>query len=376
MKKWIVNTGKFLLDNLPGKRYIVFESEPDFSDNTMPVFEEMLRRGYGKKYRLVWWVKDEHGDLPDYPGTIYLDCRSRRSRLRFRWCTMRAKCLISCNKFMTRPHSAVVSFFLSHGGPLKACPGYRVPAGIDYFLAYSQGLLHAEIPCEGGASTRRFTLGFPRNDVLTEPPMDLHSCLEGDFRKVLVWYPTYRQHKNGAKTASVNALPILHDAEKARQLNECARENGVLIVVKPHFAQDVSYIRREQLSNIRFIDDSFFKTHGITSYRFVGSCDGLITDYSSIYHDYLLCRKPIAVVWEDIDQYRQNPGFSVDPEKCMAGAWKIYTLEDFRSFVRSVAAGEDPGLPLREQFLPTAHDYTDGKNTERVVDFITEKAGL
>ena len=45
MKKWIVNTGKFLLDNLPGKRYIVFESEPDFSDNTMPVFEEMLRRG-------------------------------------------------------------------------------------------------------------------------------------------------------------------------------------------------------------------------------------------------------------------------------------------------------------------------------------------
>lgn len=60
----------------------------------------------------------------------------------------------------------------------------------------------------------------------------------------------------------------------------------------------------------------------------------------------------------------------------MAGAWKIYTLEDFRNFVRSVAAGEDPGLPLREQFLPTAHDYTDGKNTERVVDFITEKAGL
>lgn len=376
MKKWIRRAGNVLLDKLPGKRYIVLESEPDFSDNTMSVFAEMLRRGYDKRYGLVWWVKDAHGELPGYPGTRYVDMKTRRSRLRFRWYTLRAKCLISCNKFLTSPRSGVPSFFLSHGGPLKACPGYRIPQGITYFLAYSRGLLHAEIPCEEGADVRYFTAGFPRNDILLEPPVDLHKYLEGDFRKVLVWYPTYRQHKNGAKTASSDALPILHDAEKARQLNECARENGVMIVVKPHFAQDISYIRRENLSNIRFIDDSFFKTHGISSYRFVGSCDGLITDYSSIYHDYLLCRKPIAVVWEDIEQYRQNPGFSVDPETCMRGAWKIYTLEDFQGFVRSVAAGEDPGLPLREQFLPTAHDYTDGKNTQRVVDFITEKVGL
>ena len=35
-------------------RYIVFESLPDFSDNTRAVFDEMVRRGINKKYKFIW----------------------------------------------------------------------------------------------------------------------------------------------------------------------------------------------------------------------------------------------------------------------------------------------------------------------------------
>ena len=68
------------------------------------------------------------------------------------------------------------------------------------------------------------------------------------------------------------------------------------------FRQDISYIQKYALSNICFIDDAFFRRNNITSYEFVGSCDALITDYSSIYFDYLLCGKPAAVIWEDIEE--------------------------------------------------------------------------
>ena len=199
---------------------------------------------------------------------------------------------------------------------------------------------------------------------------------KGDYKKIIVWYPTFRQHKNGLKTNSANALPVLHDAQNAVALNETARKYGVLVVAKPHFAQDLSYIKQYDLSNIVFIDDDFFVKNNLSSYEFVGSCDGLITDYSSIFFDYLLCDKPVAVIWEDIDDYRNNPGFAMDPEVYMAGSHKIYTLEDFEDFLRSVAAEEDPYKEERRKLNALLNYAADGKNTQRVTDFIVEKAKL
>lgn len=376
MLKIVKKTANWILDNLPGSRYIVFESEPDLADNTMAVFEEMLRRNLDKKYRFVWWVKDAKAELPVYSNTIYVDRKTWAARRRFRWILLRAKCVISCNKFLNGGRPSIPSFYLTHGSPIKRVPGYSLPEGITYTLIASECFREVMVRELKGDNGSFFALGYPRNDVLTCPASDLHPYWEGSWQKVIVWYPTFRQHKNGTKTGSANALPILHDAQKAHQLNECAKACGVLLVVKPHFAQDVSYIRDQGLSNIRFIDDSFFKKNGISSYYFVGSCDALVTDYSSIYYDFLLCRKPVAVVWEDIQEYRENPGFAIDPDFYMKGAWKVYDVEDFMRFLHSVAEGRDPGLELRDQINKIANDYTDGKSAQRVVDFIAERAKL
>ena len=36
------------------KKYVLFESIPDFSDNTLYVFNEMIKRGLNKKYKFIW----------------------------------------------------------------------------------------------------------------------------------------------------------------------------------------------------------------------------------------------------------------------------------------------------------------------------------
>ena len=43
-------------------KYIIFESNPDFSDNTYPVFEEMVNRGLNKKYKFLWQLSDKGFD--------------------------------------------------------------------------------------------------------------------------------------------------------------------------------------------------------------------------------------------------------------------------------------------------------------------------
>ena len=40
------------------KPCIIFESSPVYSDNTKPVYDEMVKRGYEKKYHLFWYISN------------------------------------------------------------------------------------------------------------------------------------------------------------------------------------------------------------------------------------------------------------------------------------------------------------------------------
>ena len=223
---------------------------------------------------------------------------------------------------------------------------------------------------------RMVSLGYPRNDVFSKEIQDIKAMLNTKCKKVIVWYPTFRQHKNGSRTAASNTLPIIHDSRQAEQLNAYAAKNDALIVLKPHFAQDLSYVKDLGLSNIRIIYDDFFEKNQISSYGFIAGCDAMITDYSSVYFDYTLADKPIGAVWEDIDEYRQNPGFAIDIDYYMQGAEKIYELEQFEMFIKNVADGNDPLREQRRMIRDLVNYSTDGKNTQRVVDFIIQKANL
>lgn len=367
---------KKIIRGLPGKQYIVLESYPDLCDNTKPVFDELLARGYDKRYTFVWWVKDQEASLPHFPNTVYVDEKTWIHRMKKTWYCLRAKSLICCNQFLHSSMDEIPSFYLTHGTTIKKLPGYALPQDITYTILASEGVRGFMAEALEASEDRFYPLGYPRNDVFFQKKVDLKPLFPGNYEKILVWYPTFRQHRNGLKTDAVNALPIIHDQHKAEELNRIAREEGVLLVLKPHFAQDVSYVRNLNLSNIRFIDDSFFTEHNITSYEFVGSCDGMITDYSSIYYDFLLCDKPVAVVWEDLEEYRRNPGIAVDLDYYLKGAEKIYTLEDFGVFLRNVARNRDPLQAKRREICPVVNCDTDGSSTQRVTDFIVEKSGL
>lgn len=146
--------------------------------------------------------------------------------------------------------------------------------------------------------------------------------------------------------------------------------------MKPHYGQDISRIKEVNLSNIRFIDEEFFEKNGISSYEFVASCDAMITDYSSIYFDYTLCDRPIAAVWEDLEEYKQKPGLIDNYEFYMSGAEKLYNIDDLIGFVQRIGDDIDLLVSERRKIRDISNYSTDGKNASRVVDFIVDKAKL
>lgn len=361
------------------RKTILFESMPDCSDNTKAVFDEMVRRGINRKYDLVWILHSDNTPQETIPHVRYVapSEKGRKYRLRNMCLFARAKCMLCCNGFLYPVLKRQKAYFLSHGTPIKSVRKYyNIPTMINHCLAASEDsarilAYESKYPLE-----QMFVLGYPRNDVFSQVPRQIKTMLNTECSHIVVWYPTYRQHKNGKTTGSKNTLPIIHDSALAKRLNAYACEKNILVVLKPHFAQDLSYVKELGLSNIRLIDDSFFANNHISSYEFVAACDGLITDYSSIYYDYTLADKPVAVVWEDIEEYRNDPGFAVDVDNYLKGAQKIYTIDQFEAFLNDVVSGVDVLQEDRREIRDLLNYATDGQNSKRVVDYIVATSKL
>lgn len=357
---------------LPTKKMILFESKPTLTDNTKAVFDELVRRGWNQKYEFVWITSEPPENFADVqiPNVRFV---SRADTQQLKALTFSAKMLLACNEFLVRHTRGQFSVYLAHGCAFKDVRGkYGLPHSTNCALTVSPYMAKYDAQNLGYPAEKMLALGYPRNDALFAEPLDLHTLFpDAKFEKAIYWMPTYRQHQNGSVHSDIS-MPILYNAEIADSVNAAAAQNGVLLIVKPHFAQDISKIKSLNLSHLKFIDNAFLTEKQVENYALLRSVDALLTDYSSVYYDYLLTDKPIGLCWDDFASYRAHEGFLLDPEDIMAGGEKIYTPQDLCAFVERVARGEDRLCEARRAIRARVHSFTDGNATSRVVDFLEQ----
>lgn len=365
------------------KPCLIFESYPNFADNTKYVFDEFVKRDYEKEYYLYWFI-DYDKAASYHNGEIEYwnpkDKRSIKKYIRHLRYYKKYKATIFCNRLIVPEvfSNSQNSFYLGHGVPLKnSSKYYQTPNEIEYCISPSEAMRDIISYGHGYDKNKIIALGYPRNDAFYNCNLDVKDILScRDTNKVIVWYPTFKQHKSGIRTGSAHSIPFIFKEEKAKELNAFLDSHNVYLVVKPHFGQDLDYVKRIELSNIRFINDDFYKSHSILSYEFVGACDALLTDYSSVLFDFTLCDKPIGLIWNDIEEYKINPGLNPNYEYLTQGMYKIYTFEDLKSFITSVSDETDAFAEKRREMSMIFNISKDGKNASRVVDFIVDKAQL
>ncbi len=364
---------RWILNHLPLRNIIMFESCPDLGDNTKPVFDEFIRRGLNKKYKLVWVCYDPILDsYPKIKNVEYLD--PGKQHLRGSLYSRTARCKFCCNRFLAELRPGQVSVYIPHGIPFKDSSGYyRHPAGISWMIGPAKGMNVETGAALGFKPEECVPLGYPRNDVFFKEGKINLSLYFGKFKKYVVWYPTVKQFKGGKKTGCVKPIALIDTDENIERVNDIAKELGVLLIVKPHFAQIAGLVRKEEASNIVFIDDSFFKKNNIASYDLLKASDAMLSDYSSVYYDYLLVNKPIGLVWEDIEDYKKDPGMTENYEYYAQGGEKIYNHSDLAEFLKRVANGVDRLSAERDEIKKLIDDHGDGKAAERVADFLLSK---
>ena len=106
-------------------------------------------------------------------------------------------------------------------------------------------------------------------------------------------------------------------------------------------------------------------------YEILPHTDMLITDYSSVYFDYLLLNKPIVFINTDLEKYRETRGLLLEPYDQWTPGLKVREFEELIKVIKN-SFSEDTFIKQRKELIDIFHTYKDGKSTERLEAFIKE----
>ncbi len=207
-------------------------------------------------------------------------------------------------------------------------------------------------------------LGQPRNDVLFRKPSDfdligtdeiiINKIIEAknnNGTKIILYTPTYR------KILDINVLDF-------DSLNYFAKKNNIIFVIKHHIL--TKNITLSNKSNILLYN----KTKDI--YPLMSMSDMMITDYSSIYLDFIILNKPIIFYISDFEEYNKfdtqlrGDFMDITPgEKCR-------NQEDlYKEVIEELKNDKDTYRIKRERITQLSYKDIDGEASERIFKYLT-----
>lgn len=360
------------------KNLILFESEPDFCDNSWALYQ------YLKKERphchLVWIVKNPH-DFKNKKDkcTSFVTRYGNGIHLKtiYYYATAKYNFYTHCTfvPYVLRKGQTVIN--LCHGTVLKGYKG----GGENYFdwlMTTSEFAINSQSIFVGCDARKVLPLGSPRNDILTQ---NISQGIENPFcpkddsiKKVILWMPTFRASENSTISEksmdTETGLPLIETVKELEVLNTKLTGLKVVIIAKIHHLQASKVVFKKRYSNIVFVTDDQISEKGLQLYQMVGKSDALISDYSSIMVDYLIVNKPMGFILDDYDKYASSRGFTFDnlKEDILKGE-HIYTKGQFLQFIMNVMEGKDIYKEERAVLKKKFHDIEDGMNCKTIVDY-------
>ena len=182
--------------------------------------------------------------------------------------------------------------------------------------------------------------------------------------------PTYRQNKvDGTKDGKEYSygFPFLNN-DNILKLDSFCKDNKMTLVLKWHGLQNCSACL--QTENIVFVTSDDLAKYDESLNSFLSISDALITDYSSVFINYLLLNMPICFAYDDMEFYKNNRGFMFDDiESCMPG-FKAESFESLLDFLTEISHGIDSTKSTRIDKLPFFNKYMDNQNSLRLLKYL------
>ena len=235
--------------------------------------------------------------------------------------------------------------------------GYKF-SDIDFVSSCSDFLAHYQ-RMEFPPSVAVKILGMPRNDALFQPErMKQEKWVEGLQDKFVVTYmPTHRKY--GAGT-----LPLTPFANRP-DVQQWFENNQVAFVVKMHPTM-IPYIKEGDIANYKgMVDITKLK---IDPQVCIYHSDVLITDFSSVWMDYLLLRRPtLFYIYDDFEH--EDAGTMYDLREDPPGHF-CSTEDELFELIKRAKTNYDSMRPS-ERIIKKYHKFIDGNSCQRYFDALT-----
>ena len=205
--------------------------------------------------------------------------------------------------------------------------------------------------------------GYPRNDIISNPSLYAkHLVFEQNIiesistEKTILYAPTFRDtNRYDRKT------PIEWD-----RLNDLLKKNDTTFLIKLH-RHDYSMAMKENYSHIRVLHNES------DMYPIFSKVDLLITDYSSIFFDFLLTDKPVLFYPYDQDDYLTKDRSMYDEYNTVTPGHKAYNFESLfeklELFFKQPSALKESDLNY-QLIKKMYNQYNDGNSSKRTYKFI------
>lgn len=353
------------------KNIILLYNKGEFRDNVKALYDYLVEEGYNSKYEIICSCSDYNN---------YSDLRLKNVRYVSNICAIyeyfkAGYVYYRAGKIPIIPGKNQIVIQMWHGSPFKGgdegmlkghswkCHYYTYvfSASKNFAPIWSK---YFSMPLD-----RILICGHPRCDALFR---EWEKYDFGKYNKLILWTPTFKTSKeigyNNVKTTK-GIIPVI-DSERFGLFNEKLRELGVKIIVKLHPLQDLDLYNAIDLDHLIIMSHDDFTKRKIDLYRLMPQCDALITDYSSIFFDYLLLDRPMAFTEDDIEEYKEMRGFAVDDPDAYKPGQRIKEEEDLLAFVRDVANGVDIYKQDRKRVMKLSNDFCDGKFCLRALSLV------
>ena len=380
---WIVRTLSLFI---PQKKRIYFESKPPFSDNTYCVYQKLLEEGINNEYEFVWIYDDfdqyNQSNIPEnLPSNVNICFFKRNTKLykiKKQIHLLSGKAYITCNTFYAGLRKNQFNLYLNHGAPLKKCDDLDIDLeGCDVEIALSSEMLSVTAVDSKIDIERLYPCGFPRNDYFynTDRNSIIHRFGLDQYDKTVIWMPTFRKrwHSDSSETKVEYpyGIPLISSLEDLSRLNECLKLLNYYLIIKVHFAEDHHTVTTQDFSNIGYYDNACLERKDVQLNELLASTDALLTDYSSVYFDYLLADKPIGLIVYDLNEYAEQPGLQYENYYDAIKGTYIYTIDQLINFFKTDVTNTD--LSALYDAKNRYHEFFDGKSTERVTKLVVDR---
>ena len=214
-----------------------------------------------------------------------------------------------------------------------------------------------------------FVCGYPRNDVLFEDA-DEKNYIGTDKNT----FETIKEHKNNSYKIILYA-PTFRDKGgdafvdntlNLEELSKYLEKRKFILCIKMH-----TIIKDK---NQRNYENIIFYKNSADIYPVLPHIDLLITDYSSIYFDYLLLDKPVLFFPYDLDTYINLHRELNFPYDSATPGYKAYNQEELLSYVDKILLENDlKYADERGELKIKSFNYIDGNSSKRLYEYICAK---